>query len=50
MDYSTINYEIEDSVALITLSRPDNLNAFTIEMSHEPVSYTHLTLPTTGIV
>ena len=35
MDYSTINYEIEDSVALITLSRPDNLNAFTIEMSHE---------------
>ena len=35
MNYSTIKYEVEDSIALITLSRPEKLNSFTIEMSNE---------------
>jgi enoyl-CoA hydratase/carnithine racemase len=35
MDYKTINYEVKDSILTLTLNRPDHLNAFTIDMSHE---------------
>lgn len=35
MSYNTIRYEVADGVALITLSRPDKLNAFTPEMMRE---------------
>lgn len=35
MEYSTINYQVKDSILTLTLSRPDHLNAFTIEMGHE---------------
>ncbi len=37
MSYNTIRYEVEDGVALITLSRPDKLNAFTPVMMHEMI-------------
>lgn len=37
MTYNTIRYEVEDGVALITLSRPDKLNAFTPEMMREMI-------------
>ncbi len=37
MSYNTIRYEVEDGVALITLSRPDKLNAFTPEMMREMI-------------
>lgn len=37
MRYNTIRYELEDGVALITLSRPDKLNAFTPEMMREMI-------------
>ena len=35
MEYSTINYQVKDFILTLTLSRPDQLNAFTIEMGHE---------------
>ncbi|QGP80548.1 crotonase/enoyl-CoA hydratase family protein [Sphingobium sp. CAP-1] len=36
MDYTTIRYEVEDDgLLLLTLSRPDRLNAFTVEMCEE---------------
>ena len=38
----------ENGVGIITLNRPDRLNALTYPMV--PVSYTHLTLPTKRIV
>ena len=38
MAYNTIRYEVEDDgLLLLTLSRPDNLNAFTVEMCNELV-------------
>lgn len=37
MSYNTIHYEVEGGVALITLSRPDKLNAFTPEMMREMI-------------
>lgn len=37
MTYNTIRYAVEDGVALITLSRPDKLNAFTPEMMREMI-------------
>lgn len=37
MSYNTIHFEVEDGVALITLSRPDKLNAFTPEMMREMI-------------
>ena len=33
--YNTIDYAVTDRVLLITLNRPDNLNAFTTEMANE---------------
>jgi enoyl-CoA hydratase/carnithine racemase len=35
MDYEQITYEVRDQVALITLDRPDKLNAWTPQMSEE---------------
>lgn len=34
-DYKTIDYKIRDNVLTLTLNRPDNLNAFTVEMANE---------------
>ncbi len=54
--YTTLDVELRDhGVAVVTLNRPDRLNAFDGVMRHEirdmiqaiSVSYTHLTLPTT---
>ncbi len=33
--YNSIKYEIEESILTITLNRPDNMNAFTVEMANE---------------
>jgi enoyl-CoA hydratase/carnithine racemase len=33
--YSTILYEVDDGLLRLTLNRPDNLNAFTVEMADE---------------
>jgi len=33
--YSTLLYEIKDRILTLTLNRPEHLNAFTVEMSHE---------------
>ena len=61
LSYATITYERRDAVALVTLNRPERLNAWTPQMASEQadairsanddeavgaVSYTHLTLPT----
>lgn len=35
MDYDTITYELSDGVAVITLNRPDVMNAFTADMRAE---------------
>ncbi|MFE5705239.1 crotonase/enoyl-CoA hydratase family protein [Rhodococcus koreensis] len=35
MKYTTIRHEIEDGILTIVLDRPDNLNAFTVEMADE---------------
>ena len=33
--YETLRYDVEDGVATLTLSRPDKLNAFTVQMMDE---------------
>ena len=35
MKYKTIDYTTQDSILTLTLSRPNHMNAFTTEMSHE---------------
>lgn len=35
MSYSTIRYEVQDGIALLTLHRPDAMNAFTTQMGEE---------------
>jgi enoyl-CoA hydratase/carnithine racemase len=35
MDYSTLTYDVADRIATVTLSRPDQLNAFTATMMEE---------------
>ncbi|MFA3919478.1 enoyl-CoA hydratase-related protein [Ruegeria hyattellae] len=37
MSYSTLKYDTAEKIAIITLSRPEKLNAFTIEMGQEIV-------------
>ncbi|MFO7551981.1 MAG: crotonase/enoyl-CoA hydratase family protein [Haliea sp.] len=38
MSYQTLRYEVDDGLLLLTLDRPDNLNAFTVEMANELVA------------
>ena len=38
MDYQTLKYEIDDGLLLLTLNRPDQLNAFTVQMADELVA------------
>ena len=38
MDYETIDYEVTDHVATVTLNRPDRLNAFTGQMMNEMIA------------
>ena len=37
MNYQTIRYEVKEKILTLTLDRPENLNAFTVEMSDELV-------------
>ncbi|MDP3174868.1 MAG: crotonase/enoyl-CoA hydratase family protein [Phenylobacterium sp.] len=38
MTYATLKYEVEDRVLTLTLNRPEQLNAFTVEMANELVA------------
>src|SRR6476619_6515486 len=38
MDYTQIEYAVDDNVATITLNRPDKLNAFTVTMMREMIN------------
>ncbi len=37
MTYTTLRYDVQDRILTLTLNRPELLNAFTVEMSHELV-------------
>ena len=34
MNYTTLRYEVRDRILTLTLDRPEQLNAFTVAMSH----------------
>ena len=34
-NYTTLRYEVADHILTLTLNRPEQMNAFTVEMSHE---------------
>ena len=38
MSYNTLRYEVTDHILTLTLNRPDQLNAFTVEMAHELIA------------
>ncbi len=38
MDYNTISYQVSDFILTLTLNRPEQLNAFTVEMAHELIA------------
>lgn len=37
MNYQTLRYEVDDGLLLLTLHRPEQMNAFTVEMANELV-------------
>ena len=37
MDYSTILFDVSDGVAVLTLNRPEQLNAFNVAMMREMI-------------
>ncbi len=41
MTYTTLRYDVQDRILTPTLDRPEHLNAFTVEMSHELVQAFH---------
>ncbi|OUR89096.1 enoyl-CoA hydratase [Gammaproteobacteria bacterium 42_54_T18] len=38
MSYNTIDYQVDDPILTLTLNRPENLNAFTVEMCDELIA------------
>ena len=41
MQYTTLRYEVADRILTLTLNRPEQLNAFTVEMANELVHAFH---------
>lgn len=38
MNYNTLDYQVADNILTLTLNRPEQLNAFTVEMSRELIA------------